>query len=1049
VTPLNRILLAVGGAATIACLVTVGIFAQTSAAFAALRTEELAADSVQALGDELRTEIHEQLEALDDYMLSGDARALARYRLAVSDADEAVRHISGHAGRLAGVTDALALVAAENDHWRLTVAVPAIAAVKSGSAEALQAAIRAQIDDQETSQVAISEFVLQIDDVEAELGARHSTLDALRVAAGFIGLIVELVAAAFSLWFVRRYGLTVSRDIQRRARASAERIEIVASLRSLRTQSSPEATALVIGEALHRLPGIDVAGVFESTSDGMLALAVVGLPGFPIQTGDPVPRRHVRHLLERSNAGPWAEKFIRPAESNAYDDRLAALGIRSRAFAPIVVDGNLVAVLGVATISEDHAEHLVEDLPAVGEFASLAETILGPALLARQHRATERRRFAGIIASTAFRPVFQPVVELATGTTVGFEALTRFEDGSRPDTTFAAAIACGMGIELEMVALAFALRAARQLPQGAWLSLNVSPALLAREGVTLGAMVADRGPVVLEVTEHAVIDAYAPLREAMLRLGPEVRLAVDDAGAGVANFNHLVELRPTFVKIDASLVRGVDTDLSRQAVVVGLIHFAARTGAEVIAEGIETAAERATVIELGVKLGQGYLMARGATEEEERGSGVVEAPSRPPPGLEGSRESGSARLRLAQQGQGRISRRASTGATATSDRKGDRTRQQRLKLGRHAPRVPVAGSLEETGQVVLDLLEVVNDHRHRRMRRVRDLDRRVQVGAATVALGLEPDRDLVEEAPQDYVGRAPGSLRSSPDPIEPTGSRVAQPGHDEVVLGRKVAIERRLGDRGLPDDGIDAGRLDAHLVEELRGRRQQPLPSRGPLGRTARPQDTANDGGRMDAEDIRHGARAMAAEVIRADEDVGQAGGQPVDLSLVGQEVGHDLGRVDRPLGAADVSRPRVPQGQALVVDLPQEGELSPGIEPAATEVGIVPRPDHELARSRGCRGVDAGLAQSLEMDVAKCGVDDMERAVALLEALDDEGEQHVVGLVAGIGKDDRVLAAEFLAAQPNGSSLCMHQEEAPLLPDAFASRLRDFFGTSSARWVV
>jgi hypothetical protein len=110
-------------------------------------------------------------------------------------------------------------------------------------------------------------------------------------------------------------------------------------------------------------------------------------------------------------------------------------------------------------------------------------------------------------------------------------------------------------------------------------------------------------------------------------------------------------------------------------------------------------------------------------------------------------------------------------------------------------------------------------------------------------------------------------------------------------------------------------------------------------------------------------------------------------------------------------------------VDIPQEGELGTGIEPAAAEVGIVPRPDHELAGRRGGRGVDAGLAQSLEMDVTQGGVDDMERAVALLEALGDEGEQHVVGLVAGIGKDDRVLAAEFLAAQPNGSSLCMHEE--------------------------
>lgn len=121
--------------------------------------------------------------------------------------------------------------------------------------------------------------------------------------------------------------------------------------------------------------------------------------------------------------------------------------------------------------------------------------------------------------------------------------------------------------------------------------------------------------LVVEVTEHEVITSYEPLRAAVLALGSHVRLAVDDAGAGVANFNHLVELGPDFVKIDAGLVRGVDADPRRRAVVVGLIHYAAEAGCLVIAEGIETDAERQTVIELGVHLGQGFLLARPAVAE--------------------------------------------------------------------------------------------------------------------------------------------------------------------------------------------------------------------------------------------------------------------------------------------------------------------------------------------------------------------------------------------------------------------------------------------------
>jgi EAL domain-containing protein (putative c-di-GMP-specific phosphodiesterase class I) len=121
--------------------------------------------------------------------------------------------------------------------------------------------------------------------------------------------------------------------------------------------------------------------------------------------------------------------------------------------------------------------------------------------------------------------------------------------------------------------------------------------------------------VVLEITENEAITDYAPLHEAVLLLGADVRLAVDDAGAGVANFNHLAELRPDFLKIDIGLVRGVHEDVGRQAVVAGLVHFAASAGCQVIAEGIETDAELAMVRSLGVTLGQGYLLARPAGAE--------------------------------------------------------------------------------------------------------------------------------------------------------------------------------------------------------------------------------------------------------------------------------------------------------------------------------------------------------------------------------------------------------------------------------------------------
>jgi EAL domain-containing protein (putative c-di-GMP-specific phosphodiesterase class I) len=119
-------------------------------------------------------------------------------------------------------------------------------------------------------------------------------------------------------------------------------------------------------------------------------------------------------------------------------------------------------------------------------------------------------------------------------------------------------------------------------------------------------------PIVLEITEHETIADYAALRSAFVALGSGLRLAVDDAGAGVANFNHLIELRPQFVKVDIGLVRGVNADLTRQALIVALLHFATATDCRLIAEGIETEAERAVLEKLEVPFGQGYLFGRPA-----------------------------------------------------------------------------------------------------------------------------------------------------------------------------------------------------------------------------------------------------------------------------------------------------------------------------------------------------------------------------------------------------------------------------------------------------
>ena len=154
------------------------------------------------------------------------------------------------------------------------------------------------------------------------------------------------------------------------------------------------------------------------------------------------------------------------------------------------------------------------------------------------------------------------------------------------------------------------MTAGKGLPAGRWLDLNASPRLLADSGRLREILWSADRALVLEVTEHELIGDYDALRAAVRKLGHDIRLAVDDAGAGVANFGHIIDLRPDFVKLDISLVRRVNANLGRQAMVVGMRHFSRTAGCRLIAEGVETEEEAATLRDLGVEFGQGYLFGR-------------------------------------------------------------------------------------------------------------------------------------------------------------------------------------------------------------------------------------------------------------------------------------------------------------------------------------------------------------------------------------------------------------------------------------------------------
>jgi EAL domain-containing protein (putative c-di-GMP-specific phosphodiesterase class I) len=208
--------------------------------------------------------------------------------------------------------------------------------------------------------------------------------------------------------------------------------------------------------------------------------------------------------------------------------------------------------------------------------------------------------------------VFQPVVALADGQIVGYEALSRFPTGTpSPERWFADARAAGVGAELELSAVTNALRRLDDI-EGR-LGLNISPDVLcsSRFSRVLKGLPLDR--LVVELTEHQVVEDYERLLAVLRPLRAEgLHLAIDDVGAGFSSLLHVLRMEPDILKLDVGIVRQLDADARRRTLAQSLGRFAAEHGALVVAEGIETEAELACLRDIGITHGQGYLLGRPA-----------------------------------------------------------------------------------------------------------------------------------------------------------------------------------------------------------------------------------------------------------------------------------------------------------------------------------------------------------------------------------------------------------------------------------------------------
>ncbi len=263
---------------------------------------------------------------------------------------------------------------------------------------------------------------------------------------------------------------------------------------------------------------------------------------------------------------------------------------------------------------------------AVGQ-SSLSAEVTGSVIhelvdqLAARRTAEERLRVLTrrlddtLVDRDALSLVFQPICSLDGNGMIGAEALSRFRGPPHrgPQDWFAEAGEIGREAELELVAVRRALEHMPDVPDPVYLSVNASPATIASGAFheLLEAAPAER--IMVEITEHAPVSDYALMDrtlEGIRDLG--ARVAIDDAGAGFASLRHILRLAPDVIKLDGSLISGIATDRRRQALAAGLISFAEKIGATIVAEGVERADEVEALRDLGVRYGQGYFLARPA-----------------------------------------------------------------------------------------------------------------------------------------------------------------------------------------------------------------------------------------------------------------------------------------------------------------------------------------------------------------------------------------------------------------------------------------------------
>jgi EAL domain-containing protein (putative c-di-GMP-specific phosphodiesterase class I)/GGDEF domain-containing protein len=241
-------------------------------------------------------------------------------------------------------------------------------------------------------------------------------------------------------------------------------------------------------------------------------------------------------------------------------------------------------------------------------------------------RTIEARRGASeelrkVIDDRALTVVFQPIFGFREGRIIGHEALVRGPEGSlleSPAELFAAAALDNVGVELNIVCIQEILRAFSARGVEGSLFLNASPQLIMHAGLDqrraarfLESLGLTPERIVIELTEdYPSLDLKRVHEALMLYRSMGFRVAIDDLGEGFASLRLWSQLKPEFVKADKHFVTGISEDPVKMQFLRAIQHIAENSASQVIAEGIENAADFKVVKDIGIACGQGWFIGR-------------------------------------------------------------------------------------------------------------------------------------------------------------------------------------------------------------------------------------------------------------------------------------------------------------------------------------------------------------------------------------------------------------------------------------------------------